>query len=81
MAILVGGAVLVVLAAALSLRPGLTDGIPAATVGVAAAAAAVALALGDAAPTGWQPLDLLLRAGLGVAVVLAAALNAARVVG
>jgi hypothetical protein len=73
MGLLVGGAVLVALTTLATLRPDLQSRVPPQAVPVAAGLAAVALALGDAAPTGWEALDLLLRAGLGVAVVLAAA--------
>jgi hypothetical protein len=73
MGLLVGGAVLVVLAGLATARPELPRQVPAQAVPVAAALAALALAVGDAAPTGWQPLDLLLRAGVGAGVVVAIA--------
>jgi hypothetical protein len=73
MALLAGGAVLAVLAAVATWRPELSGRTPPQAVPAAAALAAVALALGDAAPTGWEPFDLLLRAALGAVTVLSAA--------
>src|SRR5690348_17111090 len=73
MGLLVGGAVLVALAAIATARPDLPGRTPAQAVPVAAALAGLAFAFGGAAPTGWQPLDLLLRVGLAVAVVLSIA--------
>lgn len=61
------------LAIASAARPGFIEQLPRQLVWVAAAGGAVALALSDAAPTGWEPFDLLLRAGLGALVPLAAA--------
>jgi hypothetical protein len=63
----------VVVAAVANLWPAPLAQPPAAVVPVAAALGVVALAAGDAAPTGWQPFDLVLRAALGAAVPLAAA--------
>ncbi|MFL6206809.1 MAG: DUF4012 domain-containing protein [Acidimicrobiales bacterium] len=73
MGLLVGGAVLVALAALATARPDLAGRTPPQAVPVAAALAGVAFALGGAAPTGWQPLDLLLRVGVAVGVVLSIA--------
>jgi hypothetical protein len=53
-------------------RPGLLAQAPPVLVPVAAGVGAVVVALGDAAPTGWSVLDLVLRAGFGALVVLAA---------
>jgi hypothetical protein len=72
MALLVGGAVLLVLGAIATWRPDLPARVPAAVVPVAAGIAAVGMALGESAPTGWEPFDLLLRAATGAAAVLAA---------
>lgn len=73
MTVFVGGAAFAVLAASLVLRPGWPARLPVALVWVAAAAGAAVLALGEAAPTGWELLDLLGRAAVGGLVVLAAA--------
>jgi hypothetical protein len=70
MGLLVGGAVLVALAAIATARPDLAGRTPPQAVPLSAALAGVAFALGGAAPTGWQPLDLLLRVGVAVAAVL-----------
>jgi hypothetical protein len=72
MTILVGGAAFAAMAASLMVRPGWTKELPAVLVWLAVAGGAIALALGDAAPTGWRPLDALCRAGVGAVVVLAA---------
>ena len=71
--VLVGGAVLVVLAVLVTVRPDLPARLPAQVVPVAAGLAGLVFAVGGAAPTGWELLDLVLRAGLAVAVVLSAA--------
>jgi hypothetical protein len=73
MTFLVGGAALATVALIFALRPGWTAALPPQLVGVAAAAGAVALASGDAAPTGWAPLDLAASAAIGAIVVLSAA--------
>lgn len=54
-------------------RPGLAGRIPPVLVPVAAVGGAVALAFADTAPTGWTGFDLVLRAGFGALVALAAA--------
>jgi hypothetical protein len=73
MALLVGGVAVLVLGVLVTLRPDLPSRTPAIVVPIAAALAAVAMALGETAPTGWAPFDLLLRAGFGALVVLSAA--------
>lgn len=71
--LLVAVAIGSLLAAVLAVvQPTLPTRIPPVVVWVAAAAGAVALAVADTAPTGWQPLDLVLRAGFGALVPLAA---------
>ncbi|MEO6318243.1 MAG: DUF4012 domain-containing protein [Acidimicrobiales bacterium] len=72
MTLLAGGAVLVAFAALATFRPDLARRVPSILVPVAAGAGALTMALGDAAPTGWEPLDLVLRAAFGALVVLAA---------
>lgn len=56
-----------------ALRPPLPTRLPPALVWLAAAAGAAALIPAATAPTGWEPLDLVLRAALGALVPLAAA--------
>ncbi|MGH9085219.1 MAG: DUF4012 domain-containing protein [Acidimicrobiales bacterium] len=72
MAVLVAGVVLVVVAAAFTWRPTWAAQLPRETVWAAAVLGAVVLGLSNAAPTGWSGLDLILRAGAGALVVLAA---------
>lgn len=72
MTILVGGAAFAAVAASLTLRPGWTRALPGLLVWLAVGGGALALALGDAGPTGWQPLDALCRAAVGSTVVVAA---------
>lgn len=54
-------------------RPQAAAALPPALVWVASAAGAVVLAVSDAALTGWEPFDLVVRAGFGAVVPLAAA--------
>ena len=53
-------------------RPGLRDPLPGASVALGSLVGAVALGVADAAPTGWEPFDLVLRVGFGALVPLAA---------
>lgn len=55
------------------LQPTLPTRIPPVLVWVASTAGGVAVGIADTAPTGWEPLDLLLRVGFGALVPLAAA--------
>jgi hypothetical protein len=73
MTFLAGGAALAVVAAVFALRPGWVEGLPSQGVMLSALLGAAALASSDAAPTGWQPLDLVGRALLGGLVVFAVA--------
>lgn len=73
MTFLAGGAAFAVVAAVFALRPGWAERLPSAGVRVAAVLGAAALASSDAAPTGWQPLDLVGRTLLGGVLVLAIA--------
>jgi hypothetical protein len=60
-------------AALANLAPARLADPPPILVHIAAATAGLALLAADTAPTGWAPFDAVLRAGLGIAVVLAAA--------
>lgn len=73
MTFLAGGAAFAVVAAVFALRPGWAEGLPSQGVTLSAVLGAAALASSDAAPTGWQPLDLVGRALLGAVVVFAVA--------
>lgn len=69
-AVAIGALITAVLAVA---QPALPARLPSAVVWVAAAGGVLAMALAGAAPTGWEPFDLLLRAVFGALVPLAAA--------
>jgi hypothetical protein len=71
--LLAGGAALALVATAFALRPDWADLIPGRASWLAAVLGGIALATSPAAPTGWEPFDVLLRAGVGAAAVLAAA--------